>query len=125
MKTTSLAVLSLLAGLFASGARAESRVYANIDIHSGAGAVSPVIPSPYYAHGYARVPAPRYDAPRGYWREVTVRNWVPDRWVVTPTRRGHPVRVFEPGHYIYSTDRVWVENRRGEFSDRRMDRWSR
>lgn len=124
MKTTSFALLSLLAGLVAGTARAESRVYANIEIRPTPVAIAPVVAPviPRYAPGHA---APRYNAPRGYWQDVTVRNWVPDRWIVMPGRHGRSVRVFEPGHFVYSTDRVWVDNRGGNHREGRMYGWNR
>lgn len=128
MKTTTFAVLSVLAGLVAHGARAESRIFAGIDFHSRPRLVAPVVvPSPTAFHppAYAPLPMPRYGATRGYWRDVTVTNWVPERWAVSRDRRGRSVRVFEPGHYVYSTDRVWVDDRRDHHPARRMNRWNR
>jgi len=49
--------------------------------------------------------------PCGYWREVVVRTWVPERWVVAHDRWGRPVRNCTPGYFAYRTERVWVENR--------------
>jgi hypothetical protein len=129
MKATALAFMSLLAGLVVSTSRAETGAYASVDVQSGPVVAAPVgvpmMPLPRYAPGYATVPPVRYEAPRGYWRDVTVRSWVPDRWIVTPGRHGRTVRVFEPGHFVCSTDRVWVESRRGDDFGRHMDRWNR
>lgn len=57
-----------------------------------------------------------YDAPRshrrdGFWQESTVRVWVPARTVVTVDRWSRRIHRYEPGHYEYRTDRVWVERR--------------
>jgi hypothetical protein len=48
---------------------------------------------------------------RGYWQDSTVRVWVPARTVVTVDRWGRRIHHYEPGHYAYRTDRVWVESR--------------
>lgn len=55
----------------------------------------------------------------GYWKEITVRTWVPGHHVLTRDRRGCEVRVFEPGRYVYRTERVWVA---GRDDHRRYDR---
>jgi hypothetical protein len=62
-------------------------------------------------------PAPRVivapcppPSPEGYWKEVTVRTWVPECWA-TRYDHGRHVRYFVPGHYEFRTDRVWVEYR--------------
>jgi hypothetical protein len=58
----------------------------------------------------------RYDSretPRGYWREISVRTWVPARWVVSCDRRGREIRRFEDGYFTYRTDRVWVDGGNG------------
>jgi hypothetical protein len=47
----------------------------------------------------------------GYWQESTVRVWVPARQYVTVDRWGRRVHQYEPGHYEYRTERVWVEHR--------------
>ena len=48
-------------------------------------------------------------APRGYWKEIEVRRWVPGRRLVVRDACGRTSYVYEKGHYIHSTDRVWVE----------------
>jgi hypothetical protein len=53
-------------------------------------------------------------APRGYWKEIVVKTWVPARWVVTHGRHGRDIRTMEPGYFSYRTDRVWVDGR-GDF----------
>lgn len=60
---------------------------------------------PSYGYGYGHAPV----APRGYWKDVTVKVWVPERWVVSYDRRGREIRRCEPGYYTYRTDRVWVD----------------
>lgn len=56
-------------------------------------------------YGYGRHHAP--PPPRGYWKEVTVRRWVPDTWEYR-YEYGRRVRVYVPGHYVIDRDRVWV-----------------
>ncbi len=58
----------------------------------------------------------RYDHDRGYrpvgfWKEIVVKTWVPACYVTSRDWRGRPVRVVEPGHFAFRTDRVWVSNR--------------
>jgi hypothetical protein len=60
------------------------------------------------AYGYSR---PDYREPRGYWKEVTVKTWVPASWVVSCDRRGREIRTMTPGYFTYRTDRVWVDGR--------------
>jgi hypothetical protein len=48
---------------------------------------------------------------RGYWKEITVKVWVPGRMVVSCDRHGREYRHRERGHYVYRTDRVWVSRR--------------
>lgn len=118
MKTTFVlasvvAALSGLAGL-ANTASAGTDIHLNIGF---GGRPGPVIVAPRYApvpvapvYGYAR-PAPDYcppPAPRGYWRDVAVKVWVPAEWVVTRDRRGCEVRSLRAGYFTYRNDRVWV-----------------
>lgn len=58
-----------------------------------------------YDYGRDRHYAP--PPPRGYWKEVTVRRWVPDTWEYRYDY-GRRVRIFVPGHYILDRQRVWV-----------------
>lgn len=50
----------------------------------------------------------RDHGPRGYWKDITVKTWVPARWVVSRDRRGREFRTMEKGYFTYRTDRVWV-----------------
>jgi hypothetical protein len=59
----------------------------------------------------------RHHGPRGYWKEVRVKTYVPGRWVITCDRYGREIRVRERGHYEYRTERVWVEGRRRGYDD--------
>ena len=111
MKPLPIVLLSALAAFAATGARADhSRV--NIDVGISIGSARPVYvePAPVVV-----VPAGhRHIAPaRGYWDVVTVKTWMPGRWVHSYDRRGRPHRFFEKGHYVYRTERVWVETGRG------------
>ncbi len=51
----------------------------------------------------------RREEPRGYWKDVVVKTWIPARWVVSRGFYGRPVRNLEPGYFAYSTERVWVD----------------
>jgi hypothetical protein len=113
MKRIAIALLVSAAALAASSARADTRF--SVGINLGAPVYRPAPPAVVVA------PAPVYDpsAPasvayvpaRGYWKEVTVKTWVPERWVMSRDRWGRSARVCEPGHYIYRTDRVWIDGR--------------
>lgn len=50
----------------------------------------------------------RCDARSGYWRDVSVRVWVPGGWVVARDHCGRHYRHYVEGHYEFRTDRVWV-----------------
>jgi hypothetical protein len=68
---------------------------------------------------------PRYGdqcgpAPRGYWKMITVKVWVPGYWIERPDHHGRRVRRYEGGHYTYRTERIWVAAGRGyDHNDRR------
>jgi hypothetical protein len=113
MKPLALALLATLAAFATSGARADhSRV--NVDVGITIGSARSV---PVYVEPAPVVVAPvgyRHAAPaRGYWENVTVKTWVPGRWVHSYDGRGRPHRFFEKGYYAYHTERVWVEAGRG------------
>lgn len=127
------AAVSGLAGL-ANTASAGTDIHLNIGIGARPGPVivvparPPVVvvpASPAYGYGYGRpapIPAYRDDcpppAPRGYWKNVSVKVWVPAEWIVTRGHHhGHDVRTLRPGYFTYRTDRVWVADtgRHGEF----------
>ena len=65
----------------------------------------------------------------GFWKEVSVRVWVPGCWVLERSRYGHgrDYRRYIGGHYTYRTDRVWVAYDRYDQHDRydRDDRHER
>ena len=87
---------------------------AGTDIHINLGVIARPAPgfvAPAYRAPIAPVVIvePRHEAPRGYWKEVVVKTWVPARWVVSRSFYGREVRRIEPAHFAYNTDRVWVE----------------
>lgn len=55
----------------------------------------------------------------GFWKEVTIRTWVPDCWVVERSHHGRSYRRFISGHYDYRHDRVWVAYDRYDRDNRR------
>jgi hypothetical protein len=119
MKTIAIAVVVSAAALAASSARADTRVRIGVNIGSPEyyPPASVVVAAPAPAVVYAPAPQVVYApaptvvvAPRGYWQEVQVKTWVPERWVVRTSRWGRAERYCEPGYYTYRTDRVWVEN---------------
>ncbi len=87
------------------------------DQHRGPDAV--VVQAGY---GYDRGPV-RYEAPRGYWRDVHTRVWVPGFWTMERDHWGRPYRRYVEGHYEMRRERVWVSyNNRGHY-DRHDRRW--
>lgn len=54
----------------------------------------------------------------GYWKEVSVKVWVPGCWVVERSRHGHSSKRYIGGHYTFRTDRVWVSYDRHDRHDR-------
>lgn len=46
--------------------------------------------------------------PTGYWKDVSVRVWVPGCWIVERSHHGHGARRYVSGHYEYRHNRVWV-----------------
>ena len=97
MKHIALALLVSAAAVATSSARADTRFSVGINV----GTPSYRVPPPVVV--YAPV------APRGYWKEIVVKTWVPERIVVRHNYRGHHERVCEPGYFTYRTDRVWIE----------------
>jgi len=121
MKSLAIALVVSAAALAVSSARADSRVRIGVNIgtpvyhHPAPVIVSAHAPTVVYAPPptvmYAPPPAIVVAAPRGYWKEVQVKTWVPERWVVRHNRWGRAERYCEPGHFTYHTDRGWVETR--------------
>lgn len=104
MNRITLALLATTAALATASARADTRISFGINLGLPVYRSVPaeVVCAPAPTVVYAPV------APRGYWEEVVVKTWVPERWVSTRDRWGRSVRVCEPGYYTYRTDRVWV-----------------
>ena len=114
MKRIAFALLATAAAALAvNSARADTRV--SIGVNLGGPSYRPA-PTVVYAPPPAVVVAPS----RGYWKDVQVKTWVPERWVVRHNRWGRAERVCEPGYYTYTTNRVWVDGRsdhgRGSYS---------
>ena len=55
---------------------------------------------------------------RGYWKVITVKEWVPGAWIIERSHHGREYRRFVSGHYIYRNDRVWVASDRHDRNDR-------
>ena len=103
MKRITIALLATAAMLTVASARADTRF--SIGVNIGVPTYRPAPPTVVYAPPPAVVVTPA----RGYWKDVAVKTWVPERWVVSRDRWGRPVRHCEPGYYAYRTERVWVE----------------
>ena len=119
MNRLTIAVVASAAALVASTARADTRVRMGVSVGVPVYSAAPVIvtaPAPTVVYSappsvmYAP-PAVIVSAPRGYWKEVQVKSWVPERWLVRTNRWGRAERYCEPGYYVYRTERVWVDAR--------------
>ena len=106
MKRLALCLIAAAAALAASTARADTRI--SFGINLGLPVFRPAPPAVVYAPPPAVVYAPV--EPRGHWKEVVVKTWIPERWVTSRDRWGRVVRVCEPGYFTYRTDRVWVDH---------------
>jgi hypothetical protein len=117
MKRIAIALLATAAALAASSARADTRV--SIGVNVGGPSYRPAPPTVVYAPPPAVVYS--HSPSRGYWKEIQVKTWVPERWVVRHNRWGRPERYCEPGYFTYRTDRVWVDgrDRDGRYDNRR------
>jgi hypothetical protein len=112
MNRIAIALLASAAALAATTARADTRVSVGVNVGAPVYRPAPAVvyaPPPVVAYNPA--PVVVAPAPRGYWKEVTVKTWIPERVVINRNRWGREVRVVEPGYYTYRTDRVWVDDR--------------
>ncbi len=111
MKRITLALVASAAALLAaSSVRADTQI--RIGVNFGGPDCHPaprVVVAPAPTVVYAPPPPVVVAAPRGYWQDVQVKTWVPERWVVRHNRWGRAERVCEPGYYTFTTQRVWVE----------------
>jgi hypothetical protein len=113
MKRIALALFVSAAALAASTAKADTRVSVGVNLGGPVyrDVPPPVVYQPAPTVVYAPPPAVVYAPSRGYWKDVQVRTWVPERWVVRTNRWGRAERYCEPGYYAYRTERVWVDGR--------------
>jgi len=113
MKRITLALFAAAAALAATSARADTRVSFGINVGAPVYRHEPpaVVYAPAPSVVYAPAPTVVAPAPRGYWKEIQVKTWVPERWVVRTNRWGRSERYCEPGYYAYRTERVWVDTR--------------
>lgn len=123
MKRIAIALLATVGLAAVHSARADTQV--RIGVNVGVPVYRPAPPPAVVvapAPAYCPPPAPVVVAPaRGYWKDVQVKTWVPERWVVRHNRWGRPERYCEPGYYTYTTQRVWVDahDHRGHDRDNR------
>src|ERR1043165_8541867 len=98
MKTITLALATALAALGSTAARADHN---SVSVGVGATFNSPAVvtaPSPDYRAPVTVVtPASNfhYTPSRGHWEDVTVKTWIPGRWVTSRDRWGRTHRFFE------------------------------
>lgn len=101
------AAMSGLAGV-ANTAKAGSDFHVSLNLGLRPAPVVLVAP----AYGVPMAPViieHRHEEPRGYWKEIVVKTWVPARWVVSYVSHGRELRRYEPGYFAYNTDRVWID----------------
>jgi len=121
MNRITLALLFGAAALAASSARADTRVRIGVNVGSPdyyppapvvvAARPPTVVYAPAPSVAYAPPPTVVVAPPPGYWKEVQVKTWVPERWLVRSNRWGRTERYCEPGYFTYRTERVWVDSR--------------
>ncbi|MGH7956662.1 MAG: hypothetical protein ACREH8_06595 [Opitutaceae bacterium] len=121
MNRLAIALVVSAATVAVSSARADTRVHVGVSFGSPAyHHRAPVVvraPAPTVVYAvpptvmYAPPRAVVVAAPRGYWKEIQVKTWVPERWFVRTNRWGRAERFCEPGYFTYRTDRVWVDRR--------------
>jgi hypothetical protein len=121
MKRIAIALLVTAAGLAATSARADTKVRIGVNVGTPVYGPAPVVVAHPPVMAYAPPAVVVAPAPRGYWKEVQVRTWVPERWVVQHNRWGRPERYCEPGYFTYTTQRMWVETRDDHRHDYRHD----
>ena len=112
-------ILALTVALAAFGSTAARADHSSVNVGFGMSFASPAVvaaPAPAYCPPAATVVAPvsnfRYVPAPGHWEDVTVKTWIPGRWVTSRDRWGRPVRFFEEGRFAFRTERVWVDSRR-------------
>lgn len=120
----------VLASVFAAIGGLAIPAKAGTDIHFNFGLIArpaPVIVAPAYCAPVAPVVVVehRREEPRGYWKEVVVRNWVPAHWVVNYMGFGREYRSLQPGYFACNTERVWVSLDRGHDRDHDRDDYRR
>lgn len=114
MKRIAIALLASAAALAANSARADTRVSVGVNVGTPVYRNAPVVVAPpavTYGPSYGPAPVVVAAPERGYWKEVVVKTWVPERVSFNRDRWGRHVRVVEPGYFTYRTDRVWVDGR--------------
>jgi hypothetical protein len=114
MNRITLALAVTAAALAVPVARADTRI--GFGVRIGSPIHRPAPPVVVYAPRaptvvYAPPPVLVYSPNRGYWTDVTVKSWVPERWIVSRDRWGRSIRHCEPGYFTYRTERVWVDGR--------------
>ena len=109
-RIATIALLATAAALAVPAAKANTNV--SIGVRIGTPVYAPPAPVVVAPAPVVVAPAPVVYAPsRGYWKDLTVKTWVPERTVMSRDRWGRPVRVCEPGHFEFTTQRVWVDGR--------------
>lgn len=113
MKLFTFALAASAAALAGTALRADTRF--SIGVHVGPPIYRTAPPVVIYAPPppavYAPPPTVVYAPARGYWSDVVVKTWVPERWTVSRDRWGRMVRHHEPGYFTYRTERAWVDGR--------------
>jgi hypothetical protein len=112
---TKLVLASIVAawsGLAGLATTANAGTDFKIRVNIGTPPPPPIIVVEDHHRGRGHGHHPHHVAPRGYWKDVSVKVWVPSRWIVSRDRWGHEVRTHVRGHYTYRTDRVWVDTNR-------------
>lgn len=107
---TSLVLASLVAAVSGlAGLATTANAGTDFSINLNIGSRRPVVVVEDHSHRHGH----RHHAPSGYWKEVTVKAWVPAHWAITRDHCHREVRTLVPGRYTYRTDRVWIDTSHG------------
>lgn len=110
MKRIAFALRATAATFVVNSGWADTRV--SFGVNLGGSSYWPAPPAVIYAPAPTVVYAPPavvVPPQSGYWRDVHVKTWVQERWIVRTNRWGCVERYCEPGYYTYTTNRVWVD----------------
>jgi len=109
MKAHLFALVASLTAFGSATAQAESRTTRAVGIGNFETTARPAIVVSVARPISRSFAVPVYEPAPGYWQDVAVKVRVPAGWTLTRNRWGGAIRVFEPAHFTFVTNRVWLE----------------